>query len=94
MKAFLIVMLGALAFGSVSVAQASSGDAWDEFRANVAESCRSALNLDPDAEILVEAFGSESFGFAVAEGEEGPMVCVYDKQTGATEIGTQFEVLL
>ena len=83
----LLVMMAAL---TPHVAFASSDDAWAEFRVDVAEACRTAMGLEADAALLVEPFGSERFGYAVHQGDTGPMVCVYEKTTGATEVGRDF----
>ena len=72
------------------VSFASSDDAWAKFQTDVAAACRIAMELEPAEPILVEPFGSERFGYAVHESDTGPMVCVYEKSTGKTEIGREF----
>ncbi len=74
---------------------ASSGDAWEEFAADVSASCLSAAApmFDAPPHILVEPYGSESFGLALILGQPRgggssiAVICVYDKQTGAVEVG-------
>ena len=83
----LLVMMAAL---MPQVSFASSDDAWAAFRVEVAEACRTAMGLEADDAILVEPFGSERFGYAVHQSESGPMVCVYEKSTGTTEVGRDF----
>jgi hypothetical protein len=78
---------------------ASSGDAWDTFRAEVEQKCLEATSdILTDAVAVVDPFGSESFGLAIVTGEATPgtevrIICVTDKQTGAVEIGGELPVL-
>ena len=78
---------------------ASSGDAWDEFAVEVEEACRAATSeIVTNASVVVDPFGSESFGLAVVTGEttgtKVSIICVYDKQTMAVEIGSELKALV
>jgi len=74
---------------------ASSDDAWDAIRADVAAKClAAAAPLFETAKATVDPFGSESYGLALIRGTaKGPSetritaICVYDKKTKAVEIG-------
>jgi hypothetical protein len=92
------VLGGSLALGmifSATIAGASSEDAWETFRADVADACRSLLE-NPDATLVeVNQFGSESYGVAillVSQNDAPPerLACVYDKKTGAAELTAPF----
>lgn len=75
-------------------AAASTQQAWEEFRATVEETCQNAAEgLLEAPEIVVDPFGSESYGIAVLTGRDvggdGDLlnvVCVVDKTTGAAEL--------
>ncbi len=75
---------------------ASSDDAWQEFAAEVREKCLAAAEpaLEEPA-IAIDPFGSERFGLAIlsgkAKGADATVsyLCVMDKQTGATELGSE-----
>lgn len=79
------------------VASASSDDAWEEFRLQIEESCRALVDegAAESAAIEVNPFGSEHFGAAIVtlpgpDGQGDRMICIYDKQTGATELTGPF----
>ena len=82
-----------------SPASASSGDAWEDFRAEVEQNCLEATSdILTDAVAVVDPFGSESFGLAIVTGEAAPdtdvsIICVTNKQTGVVEIGGELPVL-
>lgn len=68
--------------------QASSPDAWDEFRYNVSAACTTvAEETLSDVQLNVDPFGSENQGIAVVFGRlhqtKAPMiyVCLYDKRS-------------
>jgi len=81
----------------MSAARASSEDAWNAFRADVARTCREAVADRIVAPIIaVDPHGSASHGFAMATGEAlGPkgkpsrtrvsILCLYDKATKTVE---------
>jgi hypothetical protein len=78
-------------------AQASSNDAWDVFRADVAKACRNAVaDRIVAPTVVVDPHGSANHGFAMAKGfATGPqgkpsrksvsILCVYDKGTKTVE---------
>ncbi len=76
-------------------ALASSDDAWEAFRKDVAAEClKAAEPLFASAEATVDPFGSTSYGLAVIHGtakgtadSEISAICVYDKKTKTVEIG-------
>lgn len=75
-------------------ALASSPDAWEEFASDVRAYCLAEAAPMFDApQILVDPYGSESFGLALiigparGGGSSIAVICVYDKQTKAVEIG-------
>ena len=68
-------------------------DAWAAFRVDVEKACRAALASQmPKAKIIVDPFGTESYGVAIARGvPKGgktvrEIVCVYDKKTQRPEV--------
>ncbi|SFV37101.1 hypothetical protein SAMN05216456_2749 [Devosia crocina] len=78
----------AISLGSITAATASSGDAWAEFAAEVEKGCRAATaDYFADPTVIVDPFGSESFGLAIVSGDTASIVCVFDKQTKTVEIG-------
>lgn len=85
-----------LAFAAVLPAAASTDEAWKEFRAKVEEACRAQLaEVEGETTILVNPFGSESYGAAVvsvatASGSDR-MICIFDKATGAAELTAPFD---
>jgi len=73
---------------------ASSDDAWEQFRKDVAADCLAAASpIFGMASARVDPFGSESFGLALVTGTEKStgeaiaVICVYDKKTKRVEIG-------
>ena len=75
-------------------ALASSDDAWEEFQNDVTSACLTAAEPSFEtARVQVDPFGSESYGLALVTGKargadvEIASICVFDKQTGAVEIG-------
>ena len=50
-----------------------------------------------NAQFIVDPFGSESYGLAMVSGEVGegkvaPVICVFDKQTKAVQIGRELDI--
>lgn len=88
----------ALALLSVNHAFASSDDAWAKFAVEVEQGCIEATKgLVTDAKVVVDPFGSESFGLAVVTGTSGSgatssIICVFDKQSKTVEIGGELDV--
>ncbi len=81
-----------LLFGAQG-AFAASDEAWDAFRADVQDKClaQGAQTLESPA-IVVDPFGSESYGMALMTGMEKDttnvrsVLCVYDKQSKAVQL--------
>lgn len=78
---------------AATAANASSPDAWEEFRADVEKSCLASL---PEAlgtpNVFVEPTGTQSFGIAAIEGlspeskSQITYLCIYDKQKKTVEM--------
>lgn len=73
---------------------ASSDDAWEAMRADVAAKCIEAAAGSIETPVaVVDPFGSASFGLALVSGKpkgaDGKIsqICVYNKQTKAVELG-------
>ena len=87
-----------LAFLFTMPAFAASDDAWAEFAADVERSCLQATSaLLRNAQVIVDPFGSESYGLAMVRGEVGEgqvatVICVFDKQTKAVQIGGELDI--
>lgn len=80
-------------------AAAASDDAWAAFRADVERACvAAAAELMESPAALVDPFGSEHYGLALLRGKargadaEIATICVYDKQSGAAEIGGELDL--
>jgi hypothetical protein len=72
-------------------AAASSGDAWEEFRTMVRDTCLAQIEMGGTIEIEVNPFGSQTYGAAIvtvtSDGEGVQrMICIVDKATGAAEL--------
>jgi hypothetical protein len=88
----------AITLVTIGSASAASGDAWAEFAAEVEQACLAATDgvfTEPSA--VVDPFGSESYGLAIVSGTfpsggEGSIVCVFNKQTKAVEVGGELPV--
>lgn len=85
-----VVLANLLALPAV----ASSDDAWQEFAADVKAKCLAATEgMVENAKIVVDPFGSESYGLAIISGKAAGAdatishICVYDKQAKTVEIG-------
>ncbi len=84
-----------IVLAATAPAFASSDDAWDAFRKDVAAKCLEAAKpMFATAEATVDPFGSESYGLALIHGSakgatdsQISAICVYDKKTKAVEIG-------
>jgi hypothetical protein len=89
------VLLAAWVMGIATLpAFASSPDAWDAFRQEVAAAyIAAAAPLIENAAADVDPFGSESYGLALVHGKakgsdsEIRAICVFDKKTKAVELG-------
>jgi len=95
LKALVLVSLASLttlsAFGA-------SDDAWAEFAAEVEQSCLQATRgMLENAQANVDPFGSDSYGLAivsgkVSDGEPAAIICVFNKQTKAVQLGGELDI--
>ena len=91
----IFTTVAALALLVPVAASAASPDAWKEFRHDVEAACLTAALplLQPQPQITVDPFGSQSYGLAFLRGlaaEDGAsrsLVCIYDKKARTAEIG-------
>jgi hypothetical protein len=76
-------------------ALASSGDAWDRFRADVGAACLALVQGPGTATVEVNPFGSVSYGVAVvtlsSPAGTDRMICVYDKADKTAELSAPFD---
>jgi len=76
-------------------ALASTGDAWDQFRAEVGAACLALVQGPGTATVEVNPFGSDSYGVAVVTLSSGAgtdrMICVYDKASKTAELSAPFD---
>ncbi len=79
---------------NASTASAATEDAWEAFRADVSAQCLAAgAELFETVDIIVDPFGSPSYGMALLRGKARGAnvtimaICVYDKATQTAEIG-------
>jgi len=76
-------------------ALASSGDAWDQFRADVGAACLALVQGPGTATVEVNPFGSVSYGVAVvtlsSSAGTDRMICVYDKAGKTAELSAPFD---
>jgi len=76
-------------------ALASSGDAWDQFRADVGAACLALVQGPGTATVEVNPFGSDSYGVALVTLASGAgkdrMICVYDKASKTAELSAPFD---
>lgn len=99
MQRHKIRLLALIGFAlSAGLAQASSDDAWAEFRTDVEAKCKKAASgFVESANAVVDPFGSEHYGLALVTGKpkgaKGVVthICVYDKQKKTAEIGSELE---
>jgi hypothetical protein len=96
-KAFFMlkpIALLVLTLAGVTGASAASGDAWAEFATEVETACLAGTaDYFPDgATATVDPFGSESFGLAIVSSDAASIICVFDKQTKAVQIGGELPV--
>lgn len=94
-----LAALAAVAALATAPALASSSDAWAEFAADVETACFDATaHIFIRSHAVVDPYGSESFGLALVSGETDAgewknIICVYDKQTGMVEIGSEVDLI-
>lgn len=88
----------ALVLPLAASAWAASDDAWAEFATEVEQACLKATSsyLPDGGTAIVDPFGSENYGLAIVTGEAygttSSLICVFDKQTKAVEIGGELAV--
>tara|TARA_R110002020_G_scaffold6321_7_gene26593 strand:- start:1147 stop:1458 length:312 start_codon:yes stop_codon:yes gene_type:complete len=96
LKRFTIAVL--LAALPAAPAFAASDDAWAAFAAEVETGCLQATStMLEKAQAVVDPFGSESYGLAIVSGETADgrataIVCVFDKQSKAVQIGGELDI--
>ena len=94
------VAVAAFAVVTTGAALASSDDAWAEFAAEVEQGCIAATgDFITDAVASVDPYGSENYGLAIVSGENpagttSSIICVFNKQTKAIEIGGELDVVV
>lgn len=87
----VVLLFAGPAFGS-------SDDAWSAFAAEVEDACLAAAGSSlSDASVVVDPFGSESYGLAIVTGRtandrRASMICVLDKETRAVQIGGELDI--
>ena len=92
------IAIAAIILCAAGSAYGASGDAWEEFRAEVKAGClAAAAPLLSNTTVEVDPFGSESYGFAIVTGETpagttASAICVMNKQSRAFEIGGELAV--
>jgi hypothetical protein len=74
---------------------AASPEAWEEFRIDVERACLAlAVSLDRP-KVIVNPFGTESYGVAMLIGDEKgggeTYACVYEKRTKRAELSAPFD---
>lgn len=91
-----LAAIALITLAAASPALASSDDAWAEFAATVKEKCLAAATDSlENPEVVVDPFGTESYGVAVLTGKprgaEGTVThfCVMDKKSQAVELGSE-----
>jgi len=76
-------------------ALASSGDAWDQFRAEVGAACLALVQGPGTATIEVNPFGSDSYGVALVTLSSGAgadrMICIHDGAGKTAELSAPFD---
>lgn len=97
LKSVILALALALAL-TADAANASSSDAWETFRKEVEQKCLEAAKSIASAKVVVDPFGSESYGLAIISGKakagNAPIsqICVMNKRTKAIEIGGELGI--
>jgi hypothetical protein len=88
----------AIILTAAAAARASSGDAWQEFAAEVEGKCKEAARSSVEfPHAVVDPFGSEHYGIALVTGKPKgangfvSYFCIYDKLTKTVELGSELE---
>ncbi len=71
-----------------AASQASSPQAWEEFRADVGAKCLAAAKATgmKTPEVVIHPLGTETYGLAVLREGADKRICVYVKQTQKVEL--------
>ena len=71
-----------------AASQASSPQAWEEFRADVGAKCLAAAKATgmKAPEVLVHPLGTQTYGLVVLREGADKRICVYAKQTKTVEL--------
>ena len=85
---FRIAAIAAFAALVPAASEASSPEAWEEFRTDVAAKCLAAAKSTgmESPEVLVHPLGTETYGLAVLREGADKRICVYVKQTQTVEL--------
>ena len=80
----------------VLASHAASPEAWEEFRADVERVCLALAPSLDQPKVVVNPFGTESYGVAMLiGGEQGggteTYACIYDKKTRRAELSGPFD---
>ena len=92
------IILTTLALLPALPASAASDHAWASFSAEVEQACLQATSgMLENTSAVVDPFGSESYGLAIVSGQVGEghaaaIVCVFDKQTRAVQVGGELDI--
>lgn len=97
---FSFKLVGACIFFALpQMVAASSADSWAAFRKEVSQACmRVAPPHIKKPTVVVDPFGSESYGLALIRGktvsgqETQSIICVFDKQTKKVELGSELKI--
>ena len=96
-RACFLLIAVALSLALPVAARASGDEAWAQFAKDVTANCLKAVGTNiTKPTIVVDPYGSESFGLAIVSGKSSGFkvsyVCVYDKKTSATELGSELQI--
>lgn len=80
-----LLTIAALA-APLSVAHASSPDAWAAFRADVRAKCLAGAPDMKSPTVIVHPLGTTNHGIAVLIAGSDKRICLYDKHTKAVEL--------
>lgn len=83
---FRFALAAAAVAAPLSVAHASSPDAWAAFRADVKAKCLAAAADMKSPTVIVHPLGTTNHGIAVLIAGSDKRICLYDKHTKAVEL--------
>lgn len=97
-KTYIATAVTAFLALSMPYANASSDDAWGDFRHDVEQACtEAATDMMKIDEAKIDPYGSESYGIAIINGFEKEnkdpqqVVCVYDEKAKTVELSGFFD---